>query len=211
MSGGLARARSLRYLPLLVVCLAGSPYRVAAQSGPPSPPMLPDEAAARRYFTDTTLLTQDGERRRFFSDVLKDHVVVINAFYTSCQGLSPRQGQVLTRLQEMLGEKLGREVFIVSITVDPKNDGVEALGKYARERSARPGWLFLTGDPESVGRVNHKLGQFVEHPADHHGLYLLGNVKTGLWMKLPLHAMPTDLYLHVQRLLQDPGEPPPGE
>jgi protein SCO1/2 len=118
-----------------------------------------DEAAAREYFTDLPLLTHEGREVRFFSDVLKDRVVLINSFYTHCQGITPRQTQVLLRLQEMLSESLGREVFFVSITVDPERDTVEKLQEYVQGIEARPGWIFLTGKPENVDWVNHKLGQ----------------------------------------------------
>jgi len=169
---------------------------------------LPDESVARAYFTDAALLTHEGQSVRFFSDVLADHVVIINGFYTSCTGLSPRQSQVLSGLQDMLGESLGREVFIVSITVDPENDGVEKLAEYAEENHARPGWVFLTGEPDTVHRTSKKIGLYSERPEDHSGVYLLGNVKTGLWMKVPLHAQSQDLYFQVQRLLKDAGGPP---
>ena len=185
---------------------------VAASSHEPAQtPLLPDEVKARSYFTDSKLLTHEGEEVRFFSDVLANRIVIINGFYTGCEGLSPRQAQVLTSLQDMLGDSLGKEVFIVSITVDPENDTVEKLAEFAREQKAKPGWLFLTGDPEDVDRVNRKLGQYKEAPEDHAGIYVMGNVKTGLWMKIPLHAMSRDLYLQAQRLVEDKGEMPGSE
>lgn len=168
---------------------------------------LPDEAVARAYFTDAALLTQEGKSVRFFSDVLAGRVVIINGFYTSGTGLSPRQSQVLAALQAMLGESLGREVHIVSISVDPENDTVEKIAEYARKTDARPGWVFLTGEPDTVHRTSRKIGLYSERPEDHSGVYLLGNVRTGLWVKVPLHAQSKDLYIQVQRLLRDTGEP----
>lgn len=166
---------------------------------------LPDPAVARAYFTDSELLDQNGSRVRFFSDVLADHVVVINGFYTSCTGLSPRQSQVLAGLQDLLGDSLGREVRIVSLTVDPATDTADKLAEYAGSVKAKPGWVFLTGDPAVMERTTRKLGMFVERPEDHSGVYLLGNVKTGLWLKAPLHALSRDLYVQIQRLLRDEG------
>ncbi len=202
---------------LIVVLLAGLPAARAtvslSEGTPASQVDLPppsDEAAAREYFTDLPLLTHEGREVRFFSDVLKDRVVLISSFYTHCQGITPRQTQVLLRLQEMLSESLGREVFFVSITVDPERDTVEKLQEYVQGIEARPGWIFLTGKPENVDWVNHKLGQHLENLEDHKGVYMLGNVKTTLWMKVPAHGQPLDLYRAIQSLLDDEAEPADG-
>jgi len=144
---------------------------------------------------------------RFFSDVLKDRVVLINSFYTSSDGITPRQGQTLSKLQDMLGDSLGRDVFFVSITIDPENDTPEKIREFARGLGAGPGWIFLTGSPENVLEVNRRLGQQPAHIDDHKGIYMLGNIKTALWVKLPVHAMPADLNRQLQRLLIDEGEP----
>jgi len=133
-------------------------------------------------------------------------VVLINSFYTDCKMVSPRQVQVLGQLQQMLGDQLGRDVFIISITIDPKNDTPEKIKEWAREAGAGPGWIFLTGKPEDVNQVNMKLGQHEHHLHDHKGVYMLGNVDTTLWMKLPAHAMAMDLYRQIQILLEDQGE-----
>lgn len=169
-------------------------------------PSTSDDEVAREYFTDLPLVNHEGEQVRFFSDVLKDRVVLINSFYTHCEGITPRQNQVLLRLQEMLGESLGREVLMVSITVDPKRDTPEKVQEYVEGFEARPGWVFLSGKPENVDWVNRKLGQYVEDVEDHKGIYSLGNVGTTLWMKVPAHGQPLDLYRAIQSLLEDQGE-----
>jgi len=169
------------------------------------------EEVARDYFTDLPLLTHTGEEVHFFTDVLRDRIVLINSFYTHCHGISPRQGQVLARLQEQLGESLGREVFIVSITVDPEHDTVPVIRDFAAELGAGPGWIFLTGKPENVNWVNHRLGQYVEDLEEHEGVYMLGNVRTTLWMKLPPHAQPFDLHRQIRLLLGDEAEAGGGE
>ena len=173
-------------------------------------PTESDEAVAREYFTDLPLLTHDGREVRFFTDVLKDRVVLISSFYTHCQGITPRQTQVLLRLQEMLGESLGRDIFFVSITVDPERDTLDKLQEFVGELEVRPGWIFLTGKPENVDWINHKLGQYLEDLEEHKGIYMLGNVKTTLWMKVPAHGQPLDLYRALQNLLEDEGEPADG-
>lgn len=165
-----------------------------------------DRETAREYFTDLPLLTQEGKQVRFFSDVLDGRIVLINSFYTECTGITPRQREVLLQLQEMLGDSLGKDVFIVSITVDPERDTVEKLQEYVAGFEPRPGWIFLTGKPENVDWINHRLGQHLENLEEHQGVYMLGNVGTTLWMKVPAHGQPLDLYRAIQQLLADEGE-----
>lgn len=197
-------------LALALAAAAATDPQPATPAAPQDAPPMTDEAIAREYFSDLPLLTHDGREVRFFSDLLQDHVVLISSFYTHCKGVSPRQNQVLLRLQEMLGESLGREVFILSITVDPERDTVETLKEYVKEIDPHPGWIFLTGKSENIDWVNHRLGQYLEDLEDHKGIYLAGNVGTTLWMKVPAHGQPIDLYRAIQRLLEDQGEPADG-
>jgi protein SCO1/2 len=195
------RSAALVALPLVALC-AG-----AVRADTPIGPRSAAAAGARDYFTDLPLVTHEGKQVRFYSDVLKDRIVLISSFYTNCTGITPRQVQVLSQLQAVLGESLGRDVFIVSITVDPVRDTPEKIKQYAEDLGARPGWIFLTGKPDNVNWVNSKLGQYLENLEDHKGVYLLGKVKTTLWMKVPAHALSLDLYRQIQRLRQDRGEP----
>jgi protein SCO1/2 len=192
---------------VLLAVVAATTLAAAAEPSSPVPTAKTEEDIAREYFSDLTLTTMQGESVRFYSDVLKDRVVLINSFYTSSDGITPRQGQILTKLQGMLGDRLGRDFFMVSITIDPENDTPEKIREFAQGLGAGPGWIFLTGPPENVLEVNRRLGQQPEHIDDHKGLYLLGNVATTLWVKLPVHAVPSDLNRQLQSLLVDKGEP----
>src|SRR5262245_23297244 len=64
---------------------------------------------ARSYFTDLPVVAQDGKERRFFSDILKDKVVLIYLFFTSCENTCPVINQALANVQDMLGDRLGSE------------------------------------------------------------------------------------------------------
>ena len=161
---------------------------------------------AREYFTDLRLITQEGQEVRFYTDVLEGRVVLINGFYTDCHRICPTQNLVLSGLQDLLGERLGKEVFIVSITIDPENDNPDRVKEYTLAFDARPGWLFLTGKPENVNWVNYRLGQYIENPEDHKGVYLLGNLKTGLWKKFLASAQTEVLFNQLQGLLEDRGQ-----
>jgi cytochrome oxidase Cu insertion factor (SCO1/SenC/PrrC family) len=105
---------------------------------------------AEKYFSDVELINQDGQKMRFYSDLLKDKVVVINTFFTTCTGVCPPINRNLEKVQEALGERLGKDAFLISMSVDPETDTPVRLKEYSRRFHARPGWIFLTGKKENV-------------------------------------------------------------
>jgi len=146
---------------------------------------LPDEESTRNYFTDLPLLNQQGKRVRFYSDVLKDKVVLMTFIYTSCRDACPLIIQRLSQVKEQLGELFGKQVFFIAVSVDPLRDTPEALAKYARQHKAdQPGWIFLTGEKGNIDKILTKLGQHTAKPEDHTTMLLAGNVATRHWTKI---------------------------
>ena len=129
----------------------------------PAPAAAPPagDNPARNYFTDVVLLDQDGRERRLYSDLLQGRVVVINAFFTSCNGVCPVLTRNLAKVQEWLGPRLGREAFMLSFSVDPETDTPERCKAFAETYGARAGWSFLTGSKQNVEAALRKLGQYV--------------------------------------------------
>jgi len=161
------------------------------------------ESPARKYFTDTPLIDQDGREQRFYSDLLDGKVVVINSFFTSCKDSCPVMSATFVRIQDWLGDRLGKDAFLVSITVDPSTDTPDVLKQYARRFKARPGWSFLTGKPADVELVLKKLGQYVGVKEDHMNIFIIGNERTGLWKKAFGLARPDDIIKVVDSVLSD--------
>jgi protein SCO1/2 len=164
----------------------------------------------RTYFTDTMLVDQDGRRLRFYTDLVKGKVVVIHPFFTSCSGSCVTMADALTKLQDRLGDRLGKEVVLLSMTVDPANDQVERLAEHARKLRARPGWHLLTGRREDLEQVERRLGQYVEAREAHNTTFVVGNEASGLWMK---HLDPRDtdgLLAKVEQALADRRDGLPG-
>ncbi|MBI4290030.1 MAG: SCO family protein [Betaproteobacteria bacterium] len=183
-----------------------SPVAYASQSqANPQPPSTqqakgPDEQTSRNYFTDLPLLTQKGQRVRFYSDVLKDKVVLISFIYTSCKDACPIIMHRLSQVKNQLGEAFGKQVFFISMSVDPVRDTPQVLAKYARQHHAEhPGWVFLTGEKANVDRILTKLGQRAETPEAHSAMLLAGNVGTRHWTKVA----PTVSVAGVAAKLQD--------
>ena len=166
----------------------------------------PLEDGARRYFGDTVLIDQDGHEQRFFSDLIAGKVVVIHAMFTACETDCPLTATTLKRVQEHLGSRLGPEVHILSITLDPEHDTPARLQEHARKLEARPGWMFLTGKTADVEAVLGKLGLTEPDFKKHKPLLLVGNVPTGLWKKVFPLASTEEILAVVDSVLDDPGE-----
>ena len=163
-------------------------------------------AAARGYFTDTELVDQDGRKVRFYEDMLRGKTVVIDAFFTTCNGICPVMGKALQAVQKSFGDHLGEDLFLISITLDPEHDTPAVLSEYAERLKAGPGWSFLTGPPEQVEHVLAKLGQAVEVKEGHQAVLLVGNESTGLWKKAFGLAQAESIVEIVASVLGDTGE-----
>ncbi len=151
-----------------------------------------NEAATRKYFSDLPLVTQEGKHVRFYTDVLKDNVVLINFIYTNCRDACPLLTRKLTQVKAELGDVFGREIHFVSISVDPARDTPQALAKFARQQNAEhPGWVFLTGAKHNVETILKTLGQYSPEVNAHSTLLRAGNVKTHHWTKIrPMAPVP---------------------
>jgi protein SCO1/2 len=161
---------------------------------------------AAKYFTDVELTDQDGKKVRFYSDVLKGKTVVVNAFFTSCTSVCPPMNRNMEKIQEALGDRVGRDVFLVSITVDPEVDTPARLKEYAQKFHAGSGWVFLTGKKENLDWALYKLGQYVEKKDDHKTIFIIGNEPTGLWKKAFGMANVAELIQVVESVVNDKGE-----
>jgi len=162
-----------------------------------------EQSGTQKYFTDVLLINQNGEKMRFYSDLLKGKVVIINSFFATCQGSCLPMNRNLEKVQQALGDHVGRDVFILSISVDPLVDTPPKLKDYAKKLNARPGWYFLTGDKENVEFALKKLGQFVDDKQDHLNIFIIGNERTGLWKKAFGLAQSDQLVKVVESVLND--------
>lgn len=186
--------------------VATAPARGASAASKASP-----EEAARNYFTDLEVVTQNGRHVRFFSDVLKGHVVVISFVQTQCKNACPMVTQKLTLVRDLLEGQLGQPVQFVSISLNPAQDTPEALKAFAKRHDAdHEGWVFLTGPVSHVNQIVRKLGQYSEDLDDHSTVILAGNVDRAHWAKIPPNALPAAIAAKVRELLADQPASPKG-
>jgi len=178
--------RILPWLALIVILVGGTLPQPLSGS-PDSDPRFGGSRWGASYFPNVELTTHHGEKVRFFDDLIKDKVVVINFIYTSCPDACPLETARLTEVQAILGDRVGRDVFIYSISIDPAIDTPEVLAEYAERYQTGPGWLFLTGASKDVTLLRKKLGLYIDEiqkdPNDHNLSMIIGNQKTGRWMK----------------------------
>lgn len=165
------------------------------------------------YFPNTELITHDGETVRFFDDLIMDKIVVINFIYTSCPDVCPLETAQLTRVQDILGDRLGKDVFFYSVTIDPDVDTPEVLAEY-RDRFGAS-WMFLTGGEDEIVELRRKLGLYVEEIQDgsnnHNVNMIIGNQSTGRWMKRSPFENPHVLADQIGNWLTDWRAPPKGD
>jgi protein SCO1/2 len=178
-------------MPLLLACLA------AAFS---STFLVPEETPRQRgpvrkqsdQFSNVVLTTQHGARVRFYDDLVKDKAVIINLMYSGCGEICPANSAELARINDVLGSRMGRDITMLSISIDPVSDTPARLKGYWEAFGAKPGWLFLTGKPAEIERLRRELGaydldpQIDADPTQHSGFITVGNDRTDRWTALPL-------------------------
>jgi len=144
----------------------------------------------RNYFPNSTLITQDGEKVRFFDDLIKDKVVAINFIFTSCVDSCPLETARMKYVKGILGERVGQDIFFYSISIDPETDTPAVLRAYKKKFNIGPDWTFLTGNEADIINLRKKLGLYIEEIQtsegdleDHNLNLIIGNQSTGRWMK----------------------------
>jgi protein SCO1/2 len=167
-----------------------------ARGETPKPVLRAEDFASRdrireRHFPNVPLVTHEGQKVRFYDDLIKDKIVVINFMYAKCEGICPGITTNLVRMQRMLGDRVGKDIFMYSFSLKPEQDTPEALAEYARMHKAGPGWQFLTGAPADLELLRRKLGFTDPDPlvdadkSNHIGNVRYGNEPLQRWAACP--------------------------
>jgi protein SCO1 len=163
-----------------LVCLAALTVLV------PGAPEAHSNRWGADYFPDVQVVTQDGKTLHFYDDLIKGRIVVVNFIYTSCSELCPIETARLAEVKDRLGDAVGRDIFFISITVDPEHDTPDMLKAYADAfEASAPGWQFLTGKPADINAINAKFGDRSAERSlsEHRNEILIGNDATGDWQR----------------------------
>ena len=149
---------------------------------------------------DLELLTQDGKRVKFKSDVIGDKLVAMTFIYTFCTTVCPVYNAIFTQLQDLLGERQGREVILISLSIDPARDIPRRMKKEAKKFRAKPGWFYLTGKQQNVVQVLKGLDAYFADFESHPPMALIGDARMGTWRRFNGFPMPKQLLAMIDEL-----------
>ena len=162
----------------------------------PAPALSARQKLQARYFPNFELTTHESKKVHFYDDLIKDKIVVINFMYARCEGICVPITQNLKRVQNLLGKRVGRDIFMYSITLKPEEDSPEKLKHYVQMHKLKPGWTFLTGNPEQIQTLRRKLGfydgkaKLDKDVTNHIGMIRYGNEAKQWWAMCPGQANP---------------------
>ena len=155
---------------------------------------------------NTALYTHEGKSVKFYDDLIRDKVVAINMMYTDCKRICPGMTANLRQVQKMFGDRLGRDVFMYSISLQPEFDTPERLQEYVDKHRIGPGWLFLTGVAKDIDQLRFRLGFYDRDPvvdgnkSSHTGIVRIGNDKYDRWTMSPALAQPEQILATINHV-----------
>ena len=166
-----------------------------------------EEDRARNYFTDTEVIDQNGNKLRFYSDVLRNRVVLISFIFTNCEFACPMQAQKLKQTRALMVPAIKDEVWFVTLSVDPERDTPQAMKQFAEKQGLDESrWIFLTGDKQKVNFLIKRLGQYNENIEAHTTLMLAGNDLTQHWARVLPMVPPNGIAQQLRSLVEEtPG------
>jgi len=217
-SSGTERRLAAGTLTLFLTCCLLAPPSAAAQAARPTPKpegssqeqkqaagrgVEVDVGGSKVTLPDLLVTDHEGRKVRFYSDLIKDKVVVLSFFYTTCVYTCTRQGKTFSELQSLLGERLGKSVFLIFVTTDPARDTPQQLRAWAARYKVRPGWVLVTGEE---AEMNELLIQFTGNTAGggtHLPSTFIGDDRRGLWTSAAGTFAPEQLLKVVNRMSPD--------
>ena len=177
---------------IVFVLLLVTAIQVAAQSKPEpstapschsSPSHAKEPARSKMVIPDVPVLDQHGNKLHFYTDLIKDKTVAINFIFTNCTTICPPLAATFARLQKEMGDRVGKDIHLISISVDPVTDTPERLKAWGAKFKAGPGWTFVTGEKQEMDKLLNALGAAVSKREDHTPAMIIGNDAKGVWTR----------------------------
>ena len=153
------------------------------QSMLPTQRSQPRALARKMVIPDVEILDQNGNALHFYSDLIKGKTVAINFIFTNCTTICPPLAATFARVQKEMGDKVGRDVHFISISVDPVTDTPERFKAWGAKFKAGAGWTFVTGDKQEIDKLLNALGASVARREDHSPTVIVGNDTQGVWTR----------------------------
>jgi len=150
---------------------------------------------------DRELRDQRGRPVRFARDVVGGDVVVMDFVFTHCTTICPVLSAKMARVQQLLGDRLGKGVRLASLSLDPVRDTPERLQAWGAKFKAGPHWQLVTGRQEDQEAVLKGLGAYVADFAQHPPMILVGDGRSGRWVRVNGFPDPQKVVALVEELL----------
>jgi protein SCO1/2 len=167
-------------------------------------PFVPHPASlGAGHFTNALLRTHDDKEVKFYDDLIRGKQVIINMMYATCQGACPVVTSKLIKVYRQLKDRMGKDLFMYSISLKPEQDDPAALKQFAQMHGAiLPGWTFLTGDPYDIETIRYRLFRWdhIKLDADldfHTGMVRIINDATNCWTMVTPHASMFTVLQHI--------------
>jgi protein SCO1/2 len=171
-----------RVFGLAIILLAAVDGRAQTPSCHASTSQAP-ATRSKMVIPDVAVLDQDGNKLNFYTDLIKNKTVAINFIFTNCTTICPPLAATFARLQKEMGDKVGKDVHLISISVDPVTDTPERLKAWGAKFKAGPGWTFVTGEKQEIDKLLNALGTAVSKREDHTPAMIIGNDTKGVWTR----------------------------
>jgi protein SCO1 len=178
---GVRGAAAIRCLPALLAALLALGIGTA-DAAPEGSRFSPD------YFGNIPVTTHEGQTVPFYDALIKGKMVVFTFIYLNCNDVCPLTTSRIAEMKDRLGDAVGRDIFIYSMTMDPDRDTPELMKEYAQAFGAGKGWTFLTGKPEDIKALRWRLGERSRALTEHRNDMILGNDVTGEWSRTSVYA-----------------------
>ena len=169
---------------------------IAVNNKPAEPPLTAATMPAyssKIVIPDVEVLDQDGNALHFYSDLIRNKTVAINFIFTNCTTICPPLAATFARVQKEMGDKVGKDVHFISISVDPLTDTPERLKIWGAKFKAGAGWTFITGEKQEMDKLLNALGAAVSKREDHTPAVIIGNDAKGVWTRAYGLATPSQL------------------
>lgn len=174
------RTNFFKVLGLALIMLAATEAAAQSCHAPAAQAKKPE---TKMVIPDVAVLDQDGKPLHFYTDLIKGKTVAINFIFTNCTTICPPLAATFARLQKEMGDKVGKDVHLISISVDPVTDTPERLKAWGAKFKAGPGWTFVTGDKQEMDKLLNALGAAVSKREDHTPALIIGNDAKGVWTR----------------------------
>lgn len=153
-------------------------------------------AADAKEIPDVSVVDQSGRTLHFYRDLVAQKVVVVAFFFTRCQDACPTIAYTLVHLQAALGDRLGRDVSLLSVSIDPDYDTPARMAAWGKSHGVKPGWTLVSGRREEMNRISRALTGDDARPGLHSIVVYVGNDRTGEWIR-DSGSQPTEHYLDL--------------